>query len=237
MVAQLVWGSYMKKILLASTFLFAVAGSVHAADAVIYEPTPEIAPAGLIWTGGYVGLQFGGGWSKVDQPYGYFRSDPAAFSQDNANGSGVLGGVHAGYNWQSGSFVFGGEADVDATSIDGDDGKSGGETNGFKAQWMASVRARAGYAFDRWLIYGTGGYAYLHGKADVRDPARQQSHSASFNGWTIGAGAEYALTNNITVRGEYRFADFGTKTVAFDSYFEDISPQIQAVRIGLSYKF
>ena len=102
---------------------------------------------------------------------------------------------------------------------------------------MATARLRAGYAVDRWLIYGTGGYAYLHAKADRRDPGRKESHSASFNGWTIGAGTEYALTDNVTVRGEYRFADFGSKTVVFDNYVEDISPQIHSLRIGLSYKF
>ena len=226
----------MKPVLFASTFLFAISGSAFAADVVVNEPVP-IVPAGFTWTGGYVGLQFGGGWSNVDQPFSFFPPGPANLSQDNANGSGVIGGVFAGYNWQSGSFVFGGEADIDATSIDGDDGGSAGDINGFKAQWMASARLRAGYAVDRWLIYGTGGYAYLRGKADRRDPGFEESQSASFNGWTIGAGAEYALTDNIIIRGEYRFADFGSKSVVISNYVEDISPQIHAVRVGLSYKF
>lgn len=226
----------MKSVLLASAVLFAISGTAFAADVAVNEPVP-VVPAGFTWTGGYVGLQIGGGWSKVDQPWGDDVSAPDINSQDNADGSGVVGGIYAGYNWQSGSFVFGGEADVDATSIDGDDGGSGGDINGFKAQWMASARLRAGYAVDRWLIYGTGGYAYLRGKADARDPGDKESHSASFNGWTIGGGAEYALTDNLIVRGEYRFADFGSKTVPFDYYVEDISPQIHAVRVGLSYKF
>lgn len=225
----------MKPILLASSLMFAISGSAFAADVIVNEPVP-IVPAGFTWTGGYVGLQVGGGWSTVDQPF-RFPPNPHVYSQDNPNGSGVVGGVHAGYNWQSGSFVFGGEADIDATSIDGNDGGSAGDRNGFKAQWMASARLRAGYALDRWLIYATGGYAYLHGKADRRDPGYEESHSASFNGWTIGAGTEYALTDNITIRGEYRFADFGSKKVAISNYVEDISPQIHTVRVGLSYKF
>jgi outer membrane immunogenic protein len=194
-------------------------------------------PAGFVWTGGYFGLQAGGGWSKVDQPYGFDASDPNEFFQANANGSGAVGGVHAGYNWQAGSFVIGGEADIDATSIDGDDGGSGGDINGFKAKWMASVRARVGYAVDRWLVYGTGGYAYLSASADTRNVGRKESHSASFNGWTAGAGVEYALTDHVTISGEYRFADFGSKVVTFNNYVEDISPQINTIRVGISYKF
>lgn len=211
--------------------------ALMASTAFAADPTVELPVASNYnWTGGYVGAQIGGGWSKVDQPWGFIGDSPTR-AQDNADGSGVVGGLHAGYNWQSGSFVFGGEADINATSIDGDDGGSGGDINGFKAKWVGSVRARAGVAFDRMLIYGTGGYAYLNGTADTRDPGREESHSASFNGWTVGAGAEYALTDKITVRGEYRYADFGSKTVVFNHYVEDISPALHTVTIGFSYRF
>ncbi|MER8576140.1 porin family protein [Mesorhizobium sp. M1338] len=221
-------------IFVASVFVTALmAGTALAADTMVELPVAS----NYNWTGGYVGAQIGGGWSKVDQPWGFSEASPDIFDQDDADGSGVLGGVHAGYNWQSGSFVFGGEADINATSIDGDDGGSGGDINGFEAQWIGSVRARAGVSFDRMLIYGTGGYAYLHGKADTRDPGREESHSASFNGWTVGAGAEYAITDKITVRGEYRYADFGSKTIVFNNYVEDISPTLQTVTIGFSYRF
>jgi len=221
-------------VLIGSVFFAAL----MAGTALAAAPTVELPVASTYnWTGGYIGAQIGGGWSKVDQPWGFTEASPDIFDQDNADGSGVVGGLHAGYNWQSGSFVFGGEADINATSIDGDDGGSGGDINGFKAKWVASIRARAGVAFDRVLIYGTGGYAYLNGKADTRDVGRQESHSASFNGWTIGAGAEYALTDTVTVRGEYRYADFGSKTVVFNNYVEDISPALHTVTIGVSYRF
>ncbi|WP_246592012.1 hypothetical protein [Aminobacter anthyllidis] len=80
----------MKTILLASKFFFAVAGSVLAADAVVYEPVPEAAPADLVWTGGYVGLQAGYAWGGAP----YSNGDDESTDYDP---NGAFGGIYAGY--------------------------------------------------------------------------------------------------------------------------------------------
>lgn len=227
----------MKNVVLAGLVLGLSAVPTLAADVVEDIPAVE-APAPFVWTGFYIGAQLGGGWSRVDQPYGNIGG-PIIFSQDNSDGSGVVGGVHVGYNHQVGAFVLGAEADIDATGIDGDDGGSGGDINGFEVDWMGSVRARAGYAMDRTLIYATGGYAFMRGTAYVADPGEEEEVDGTFHGWTVGAGVEHAFTDNITARLEYRYTDFGAKELTFDNngYVEDIDPSFHTVKVGISYKF
>ena len=189
------------------------------------------------WSGGYFGIQAGAGWSKVTQPY-FFSGFPAPLPQGNADGQGFLGGIHAGYNWHSGSMVFGAEADIEASSIDGDDGGDAGRTNGFKISWMGSLRARAGVSFGRSLLYGTAGYSGLQSRVYESAPFQPSSTSATFSGWTVGAGIEHPLTDNVTVRSEYRYANFGSRTVYLPSgYYEVVNPGLQSVRLGLSYRF
>lgn len=202
-------------------------------DGVAYE-----APVAFDWTGGYIGVQAGYGWSHVDQPYGGVGG-PIVSDQDDADGNGILGGVHIGYNFQSDSFVYGVEADLEASNIDGDDGGSGGDVNGFEIDWMGSVRARLGYAMDRTLFYATGGYAFMRGTAYNADVSPREEDSATFHGWTLGAGVEYAFTDHVTARLEYRYADFGSRRISLPAsgYDEEIDPSIHAVRIGFSYKF
>lgn len=226
----------MRKFLLAA--LFTTVGAYGAMADDVFEEAPIVdIPAGFSWTGAYVGVQAGYGWSGVDQPWGDVGG-PIEFGQDDADGNGFLGGVHVGYNWQSNSFVFGVEGDIEASNIDGDDGGSGGDVNGFEFDWMGSLRTRVGYSIDRTLIYATGGYAFMRGTA-YNDDAPREEDSATFHGWTLGAGVEHAFTDNITARLEYRYADFGSKRISLpiSDYDEQIDPNLHSVRIGISYKF
>ena len=230
------WGLAMKQLLLASALSALMLTPVLAADAV--------APIASVydWSGFYVGLQAGYGWSRVDQPYGDV-GEPFIFPQDDADGDGWLGGVHVGYNKQYGSWVLGLEGDFEASNIDGDDGAplEVDHLNGFEFKWLGSVRGRVGYALDRTLLYGTGGYAFMRGSAYAvgGDEPVEESHSATFHGWTIGAGAEYAFTDNLTARLEYRYTDFGAKRISFPFHVYDVEvdPSFHAVRLGVSYKF
>ena len=135
--------------------------SAYAADAVFEEPPVPVAEVPIFtWTGGYVGIQGGGLWSdsSVNEP------DTGVFSE-NFNG-GLFGG-YAGYNWQSGAWVFGAEGDINGVWND--------ETfniNGFDvdvgSDYLASLRGRVGYAFDRTLIFATAGVAFTQMSAEVR---------------------------------------------------------------------
>lgn len=238
----------MKTILLATAFLFVPAGMALAAD-----PTETLpVAASYNWSGGYLGAQ--AGYARSDARVGQTFA-PGSF--DNYgwgySPSGGFGGVFAGYNKQFDSgLVVGVEGDYSFASVKDttlyralgvDDPAFGGE---LELEAVGTVRLRAGYAIDRWLPFVTGGLAvasYKHTTtnipggpyADVRDTVA---------GYTLGAGGEYAVTDNWVVRGEYRFADFGRHTSVRHAFSngaplnrDAIELTTQDLRIGVAYKF
>ncbi|MDF2972412.1 MAG: hypothetical protein K0R61_2862, partial [Microvirga sp.] len=176
----------MKKILLASVALFGFAGAASAADLPMRAapPAPIIAAAPLFtWTGFYVGVNAGYGWSNDD-------FDAVDLADEDDDG-GFVGGAQVGYNYQIGSFVVGLEGDIQYADFGADgtfdfDGDGVFDDDFDSSDWFGTVRARAGVAFDRALIYATGGFAFA-------DDA---------NGWTVGGGVEYAFTNNLSAKIE-----------------------------------
>ncbi|MER8807813.1 porin family protein [Mesorhizobium australicum] len=218
----------MKTILLATTILAVVSGSAYAADAIVSEPVP--VAASFDWTGAYIGVNAGGG-------FGTFNLAPSggAPGSIDIDASGFLGGVQAGYNWQVGQFVYGVEADFQGSDIKADlsfGGPGGLET---KVDWFGTVRARLGYTpVDRFMIYGTGGLAYGHEK--ISAPGLDLSKTRV--GWTVGAGAEYAITNNWSFKSEYLYTDLGKETFNPGGLGGvDVKVPFHTVRVGLNYKF
>ncbi|KFG69274.1 outer membrane protein [Microvirga sp. BSC39] len=205
----------MKKILLASVALFGFAGAASAADLPMRAapPAPIIAAAPIFtWTGFYVGVNAGYGWSDDD-------FDSVALADDDNDG-GFVGGAQVGYNYQIGSFVVGLEGDIQYADF-GREGAFvvGGTTYDIdNSDWFGTVRARAGVAFDRALIYATGGFAFA-------DEA---------NGWTVGGGVEYAFTNNLSakIEGLYVNLDNDDDFPGFDG-----ETDFGVVRAGLNFRF
>ena len=157
-------------------------------------------------------------------PYSY--SD---FNRINNNASGVIGGAHVGYNYQINQFVLGLEGDVDGSSLSRT--ANFAPFSNYYQDYIpisihsnlgvqGSIRGRLGYAFDRVLVYATGGVAFGGFNTNVSTayinalfyPAffGTDSFSNTRVGWTVGGGLEYAVTNNWSVRAEYRYTDFGT---------------------------
>ncbi len=150
--------------------------------------------------------------------------------------SGFLGGGQAGYNWQTGAFVLGIVTDFDGTSLSGTKNFTSapfagsgvptgllGDTLYVNAKadldWLGTTRAKVGFVAtpdNRLMFYGTGGVAYGGGSAHFSVYDATQSLYLTGNpsstrvGWTIGAGVEYALTNNWTIGAEYLYADLGS---------------------------
>jgi outer membrane immunogenic protein len=250
-----------RQILLASVGAIAIAGSAFAADLgppPVYVPPPPI----FTWSGLYIGGQIGYGWGKdsidvTDTAFGV----PGFFFSDNENNpDGVIGGAHVGYNLQFAQWVVGLEGSVDGSSQNGTvtDGVTGlmKET---RLDVQGSIRARIGFAFDRVLIYATGGAAF----SDVRNnyvdtsgivtgtPGNSEQDSKTRAGWTVGGGIQYAVTNNWSIRAEYRYSDFGnnkdfafTPTISAGSLFSPTGSVFfthhvteNQVQAGLSYKF
>ncbi len=190
------------------------------------------------WTGPYVGLHLGYGVVNAD-PGTKPLPDAATFinlepTSQSLHAKGVLGGLQAGYNWQSGCFVVGIEADFSGSAMSGTstlspitqyDGTplpgNGLLRTHAETDWFGTIRPRVGYTvLPNLLIYGTGGLAYGHvsftGTTDFR-PIGNQVYSASTDdtkvGWAAGAGAEYALSRRWSVKLEYLFYDLGSETV------------------------
>jgi outer membrane immunogenic protein len=249
----------MRKLLMATAAAVLLSSPVLAAD-LAPMPVEPAAPVYMpfTWTGFYVGVHAGYAWGDEDDDLdGRFEEreiiveGPAASFDVN----GFLGGAHAGYNVQFDSFVIGLEGDVDFSGADGDhefsasDGLITGNLS-LDSNWQASIRARAGFAFDRTLIYATGGVAFadadleFNGSDGVGD--FDFSDSQTFTGWTIGLGAEYAFTDNLIGRLEARYTDFGSPDFDLDGFDDTFDVDGRDVNVdwtqfsvlaGISYKF
>lgn len=212
--------------------------------APIYKAQPGVA---YNWAGFYVGGDVGYGWQN-DQDTETIAATGAAspFSPADANKpKGVLAGGYAGYNWQfAPNWVAGLEADLEYADLTGTlliVPPSGYDE---RTDYQGSVRGRLGYAFDRVLVYATGGYAFAHIKYTYNDPTPPPSvdnKDSVRNGWTLGGGIDYAITNNLIARIEYRYADFGkvsnTPNWFGGAFVETHRTTENAVRAGLAWKF
>lgn len=194
-------------------FLAFTLTAAHAADkaqAPIPSPpvTPSFPPA-MEWTGIYIGVNGGYGWSDAIQ---VSISDPrvdTVYQRSSAMPGGFVGGGQIGYNWQTGYWLFGFEADLQYADLGGAVAWNGYEDLGFKtgsSQYFGTVRARLGYAMDRTLVYLTGGLAY-GGLVDQSLTGK----STSNQGFALGGGFEYAFTEHWTGRFEGLYVNLETK--------------------------
>ena len=218
----------MKKYLLA-VLLVSVSATAFAADLPTRKapPAPPIAYAPpFSWTGFYVGLNGGVGIGTIN-------------NSNFASPTGGLFGGTVGYNYQMGQFVGGVEADVDDAFLSRSSTPApGAGAYKFSTGLTTTERLRAGIAFDRTLVYLTGGYAGIDTRGRYNFGALSQSQETWRNGGAIGGGVEFAVTNNVTLKAEYLyepFADatyFGGTTQADKNSFA-----VNVIRAGVNYKF
>ncbi|MNE45702.1 Porin subfamily protein [compost metagenome] len=211
--------------------------SAMAADAVYEVPAAPVAldVPSFSWTGFTVGVQGGYGWNNHDISAGPGLPGFPGFSADFDGG--ILGGF-VGYNHQlDNNWVIGLEGDFEKNWGDDTDDFGGGVAVNYGLDWQGSVRGRVGYAFDRALVYGTAGWAIGRGFVDV--PAAGFGQKENFNGFTVGAGVDYAFTDMVFGRVEYRYTNFGDKDFDFGLGAGAINSDIDqhAIRIGVGFKF
>jgi len=240
------------------------------APAPVYTKAPVIAP--FSWTGFYVGANGGWGWGGSDD-VDFFPATTAAnvfFTGHAVPGSvpvspsGGLAGAQIGYNWQwTRNWVFGVEGDFDWADIKGK-GSVSTTATGFvpftttaeqKLEDLSTIRARIGYAWDRALLYGTGGAAFgktalntsvvglAGGACGPAGLCAVNSTSQWKTGWTAGAGIEWAFAPSLSVKAEYLYHDLGS---ASHHANDPASPGIvfgssadfrgSVVRAGLNYR-
>lgn len=244
----------IKSLLLAGSALVVLAGSSFAADLPSRRAPPVYVPPVPVftWTGIYVGGQVGYEFGRSSFLYGGILPGVygAAYRPD-----GVVGGAHVGYNWSSQS-LFGGipglgnlfgaggvvgiEGDVNGSNYNRTVGVIPGVALGTRTNIDGSIRGRLGFAVDRALFYATGGAAF----ADLRNSYLNTGLGVNTNightrvGYTVGGGIEYAVTNNWSVRAEYRYTDYGSYT---DFPYAAVAVRHREtdnrVQVGFSYKF
>ena len=207
----------MKRVALSAVGMALLGFAADAEAADIYAPrapyTVNQPLNAYSWAGPYIGGNLGYEWGSV-------RNNPT-------KPSGVAGGAQAGYNWQSGNWVFGVEGDIEATAAE--------DTFApwkFSNPWFGTLRGRAGYAISNVLFYGTGGLAF--GELTGQTFGLSESHSTA--GWTVGLGAEVGLAPHWSAKIEYLYVDlsssqFVTVTNASNGY------RFGTFRAGVNYHF
>jgi outer membrane immunogenic protein len=247
----------MKKLLLASAAALGLAIGTPAGAADIPAPVykaPVVAPVVFSWTGFYIGANVGYSWGRADTDFveatsfttvtqvfrtagpnlisTTFGTLPTVTAGASARSdlNGWLGGGQIGYNWQTGNFVLGLEADIQGTGQRGDNAfcltaacpvGSIFATSSYKLPWFATVRGRAGIAVaPMWLVYVTGGLAVAEveggfGGGLVGGPVGAFSNNTTRTGFAVGGGVEAAINNNLSAKVEALYMDFG----GFDTGF------------------
>jgi outer membrane immunogenic protein len=211
----------MKRLLLATALVVCAPVVSFAAD--LPPAPPPMAPAFVpapppfTWTGIYVGINGGYGW-------GTLKTDDGMGNTPTLNSNGGIVGGTLGFNYQINQFVVGFEGDVDWSGMQFNQSATtstffgaGAASLTYKNDVLSTFAARFGFAADHTLLYAKAGGAWTKENFDMSgtDPLlgtiTNGSNDFSRLGWMIGAGVEYAVTDNITIKAEYNYADFGTK--------------------------
>lgn len=225
----------MKKFLLAVSFLGLGTASGLAADLAArpYTKAPAVVSAAYNWTGFYIGVMGGYGWSDSVTIAGFTTGT------DEITG-GFVGGT-IGYNWQGASpFVFGLEADGAWSDISYSE-TAAGTTFEDEIRSFGSVTGRLGYAVDTALFYVKGGYAWADNRMSVTNNVLGTLFSESnfHSGWTVGGGLEYAFAPNWSGKVEYMYASYQDETYlgALVAPGVGVGFDVHTVKGGINYRF
>jgi outer membrane immunogenic protein len=217
----------MKKFLLAGIGILALGVASASAADIQRRQMPAKAPAYVTppfsWTGPYIGIYGGGGWGHSE------FSSP--FATGSFNVDGWLAGGTLGYNYQIGQVVLGIEGDGGWSNIRGSATCAITLSCETRNNWLATVRGRVGYAFDRFLPYVTGGVAFGDVKTSITGFG--DTHDTR-TGWTVGGGIEASIAGPWSAKIEYLYVDLGN-TNSFLGSNADFTTNI--VRAGINYRF
>jgi outer membrane immunogenic protein len=202
--------------------------AASAADMAVRAPPAAPPPYQVYsWTGFYVGIEAGGGWasstSTVVTSISATANNPPGTQFPSQDYSGALGGFYGGYNYQFNQFVVGVDGDWTWASLTANDSVVAvlpPHDIGFrndKIDWVATATGRVGYAVDKWLFFGKGGWAWAQFSGSTADqtlvggvPVAFSTSQETRDGWTAGGGLEYAVTPNIIFKLEGDYVKFNT---------------------------
>jgi outer membrane immunogenic protein len=243
------------------------ATSAMAADMAL----PVVAPIAVYdWSGIYVGGVLGGAWATndvSDPGLGIFGTGLGVPVIQTTNSSGFIGGVEGGSNYQFGKLVVGWEGDITWGRLKGTSATSFtgpaiapaalSRTMTVDTNWIATTTSRVGIAHNNWLLYGKAGVAWANNS--YTDAWAVSSGPSLFigsgsgttqTGWTVGTGLEWAFMPNWSLKVEYDYLDFGTKTVAINGAITPVGgaaipaqfgvqnqQHINEVKAGINWRF
>jgi outer membrane immunogenic protein len=237
----------MKRILLITVSLSILTLTVPAlaADlpAQVYTKAPASSPE-YDWSGFYAGVFGGYGYGDHNLNNALGTAGNAKYTVNYSSQGGVAGGF-AGYNWQFGHTIVGLEGDYAWSGIKGNDAFALGSNDATNLRSVGTVRARAGFTVDRFMFFVTGGWAYGDIQHTNTDPVLGvDQFTVNKSGWTFGGGLEYAVTQNLLAKFEYRYTDFGGYSRAGTPLLTPngqlpftIHSTYSTVALGLAYKF
>jgi outer membrane immunogenic protein len=235
----------MKKMLLAGTaLLMVVSGSAMAADlkpapAPVYTKAPPMMPVPFSWTGCYIGGNGGGMWVQKT-----LTVTAIGTADGTLDASGGTAGGQIGCNYQVSAWVFGVQGDYNwaSASVSSLDLVRTTLTDSIKVDSVASVTGRIGFAWDRFMLYFKGGWAWEKDEYTASTVFTTATLSDTRGGWTIGGGGEYAFLDWLTGFVEYDFYDFGTRSEALVGTLApvlslDVRETKSVAKAGLNFKF
>ncbi len=266
--------------ILAMSVLNASAADINRRPVLTKAPPVQPAPVSPVynWTGFYLGGNVGYGWSHSDYTNDITATlngiQRSVTNSGSMNGQGALGGGQIGFNYQFlGNWVAGIEADIDAAHIASSTSacftgvgpltSAVCGTRDTDIKDFGTVRGRLGYAFNNWLVYGTGGWAWGHGNnttqitclgaqcpgtsaVPVASPG-PASVDVNPSGWAAGGGLEWAFLPNWTLRAEYLHLQFdgltedrsiqGSVLPVFITTHVSSNVGVDLVRVGVNYLF
>jgi opacity protein-like surface antigen len=246
----------MKRISLAATALSLFAGSAVAADLEVPSFKAPVMPPAFSWTGCYVGGNAGGGLGQTGfNDIVGLVSPVTGFTTASTNTSGYMLGGQIGCDYQfaanwvvgvegaaSGGNITGNVNVAQPGSIPGDNANAAAKTD-----LLTSATARVGVTFDRWLVYGKGGAGwasnnYSIGGAFLGTPFSVTGLEDRI-GWTAGGGVEWAFWENWSIKLEYNYYGFGTRSVTFIDPVNipggaplNVNQNIQVVKLGVNFR-
>jgi outer membrane immunogenic protein len=187
-----------------------VAAAAELAPNYYGGPTPYFA---FSWAGPYVGATLGYEWGSIDN--------------NPTHPNGVAGGFEAGFNWQNGHFIYGGEADISFSAAN--------DTFApwqFSNPWFGTARGRAGITVNNVLLFGTAGLAYgeLTGTSSGN---LSESHTSL--GWVVGLGAEVSFAPHWSAKAEWLYLDLSDRHFSVTAANNGLAANL--MRLGLNYHF
>lgn len=177
------------------------------------------------WNGFYAGVSAGYGWGDAD----------LAVPGIDVNPAGLFGGVQAGVNFNMGGIVVGAETDINLSGIRAE--HSAGSTYKNELNYFGTFRGRVGMAFENVLPYVTGGVAYAGNTVTENLGGPTFTDDNVHWGWVLGAGVEYAMTEQVSIKGEYQYLGLGEQDYLLSGGNIKNDLSAHTIRVGVNYKF